>query len=104
MATDYSVWLNHPSAYPNNNTNLESTINNNGDAATVPGRVFDGVANEVDYTGELTLAYADSASGTSANVDLLYGSLARVMNGILTANVTSGENAVSGNDLAIGQA
>ena len=80
------------------------TINNNGDAATVPGRVFDGVANEVDYTGELTLAYADSASGTSANVDLLYGSLARVMNGILTANVTSGENAVSGNDLAIGQA
>jgi hypothetical protein len=65
-AGDYEFWLNQPAAFG---------------ATTVPGRAFDGVANAFDYTGELTLAYADTASGTSANIDLLYGALGKGING-----------------------
>jgi len=105
VATDYEFWINQPNAYPNSNTDAEYNNSNRGDGSTVPGRVFDGDANVLDYTGELTLAYADSGSGTSANIDLLFGSLARVINGI---NINEYNNNVpsvtSGNDLAIGQA
>jgi hypothetical protein len=63
-AGDYEFWLNHPAS-----------------TAGVPGRAFDTVANAFDYTGEMTLAYADTASGTSANIDLLYGALGNVIAG-----------------------
>jgi hypothetical protein len=63
---NYEFWLNQPSA-------LSSTA--------VPLRAFDRMPNEFDYAGELTLAYADTASSTSANIDLLYGSLGALING-----------------------
>jgi hypothetical protein len=79
VASDYELWINQPQASDNN--------------ATVPFRAFDGKANTFDYTGELTLAYADTASGTSSNVDLLYGAL---------GNAITGNN--YGPTLSIGQA
>jgi len=63
-AGDYQFWLNQPAGF-----------------TAVPSRAFDTVANEFDYTGELTLAYADTASGTSSNIDLLYGALGKTING-----------------------
>jgi len=62
-AADYEFWLNQPSS-----------------TANVPGRAFDILPNAFDYTGELTLAYADTASGTSANIDMLYGSIGNIIN------------------------
>jgi len=79
VASDYELWINQPSAADNN--------------TTVPNRVFDSKANAFDYAGELTLAYADTASGTSSNVDLLYGAL---------GNAITGNN--YGPTLSIGQA
>jgi hypothetical protein len=76
-ASDYEFWLNQPSAVPSK--------------ATVPGRVFDGKANVFDYTGELTLAYADNGSGTGATVDLLFGAVGAAVNGAgltATAGIT----------------
>jgi len=84
VASDYEFWLNQPSAAPVN--------------ATVPGRVFDSKANVFDYTGELTLAYADTASGTSSNVDLLYGALSNAINptaGGLNDGITIGQAYIS---------
>jgi len=66
-AGDYVLWLNQPGAFSNN--------------ATIPNRVFDANPNVFSYNGELTLAYADTASGTSANVDVLYGTLNNVIFG-----------------------
>jgi len=68
VASDYEFWINQPAASDNN--------------TTVPFRAFDSKANAFDYAGELTLAYADTASGTSANVDLLYGALGAAINPI----------------------
>jgi len=67
-AGDYVLWLNQPDAASK--------------TTPIPARAFDSAPNAFDYTGELTLAYADTASSTSANIDLLYGNLGAAINGV----------------------
>jgi len=77
-ASDYEFWINQPAAVASA-------------GATVPGRVFDAKANAFDYTGELSLGYADSGAGTAATVDLLFGTVGAVVNGVgltATAGIT----------------